>query len=224
MTGEPHVIDIYFLRIQILQLNRIFRESETVCTIPAFGNGKKGFPVAPFDPGDQTVFVVMIDGTRVEDRVDAQPLLKIRIGLRVQIISPGERNMITCQDRIFISVKDPVIEICFPSRRSCSAFSSKYFGCIVRFTSMSSFLPVDIFGFSYVLSANISSSHKSDLLSIVLFQAFPKPAKFLQLFLRYTGIIAMSSEDSHVFQLQIIQKISPVREHRSVIHIRITGA
>ena len=82
----------------------------------------------------------------------------------------------------------------------------------------------DIFGFSSVLSANISSSHKSDLLSIVLFQAFPKPAKFLQLFLRYTGIIAMSSEDSHVFQLQIIQKISPVREHRSVIHIRITGA
>ena len=126
MTGEPHVVNIYFLRIQILQLNRIFREPEAVCTISAFGYGKEGFPVAPFDPGDQTVFVVMIDGARVEDRVDAQPLLKIRIGLRVQIISPGERNMISCQDRIFISVKNSVIEICFPIPAGQQAFLLRF--------------------------------------------------------------------------------------------------
>ena len=133
MAGEPHIINIRLFRIHVFQFNGILREAKAVDAVIAFGYTKKGFPVISFDPGSQAVFVIKINSPGVENCVDAQPLFEIGIGLRIQIISPGERNMFPCQYRVFLSFEYPVIKIRFPVGGGKQFFLS---GCLLKVSFM----------------------------------------------------------------------------------------
>ena len=109
MLCQSHIIDVRFFRTGILELNRVVAETEAVDTVVRLGDTEKRFPVVALDPGCEAVFPAEFNGARIEDRVDAQSLLEVRIRLRIQIISPCERNMFPCQNRVPVAAENAVV-------------------------------------------------------------------------------------------------------------------
>ena len=113
MLGDPHVVDVGFLRADIGQLYRMIPEAETVHPAVAFRHRKKGLAVVSFYPGDDVVFPVPVKRAGVEHRVDAQPLHEIRVAVFVEIVFPEGRHMSAGEHRMHITVDNPVVKGAF---------------------------------------------------------------------------------------------------------------
>ena len=111
MLGQTHIVDIGLLRAGVRQNHRIIPEMETVDTVVALCHSKERFPVISFHTDHQIIFSVKFNGSGVHHGVDAQTLLKIRIGLLVEVISPVYRCKLPGQDRILIPVINSVVKI-----------------------------------------------------------------------------------------------------------------
>ena len=111
MLCQTHIIYVCLLRAYIVQKDRIIPELESIDTIVALGYCKEGFSVVSFHSCYQVELAVQLNRTCVKYRIHTKTLHKIRICLRVHVIFPERRNMISCQNRIFITVINTIIEI-----------------------------------------------------------------------------------------------------------------
>ena len=111
MLGQPHIIDVGFIRVAVRQLYRLFPKDKLVYTRCALCNGKETLPVAALHTGNQTNLSIQFNCSSVEHRIDAQPFHEIRVGFRIQVIPPVQRHVFSGQYRILPAVIDSIIEI-----------------------------------------------------------------------------------------------------------------
>jgi hypothetical protein len=81
---------------------------ETIHAIPALRDGEKGFAIPALRAGHQHDVAVPLDGTHVEDAVDAHPGHQMRIVGVIEIITPEQRCVFGGQDGKFVPVKNAV--------------------------------------------------------------------------------------------------------------------
>ena len=111
MLGQTHIVDIGLLRTGVRQNHRIIPEVEAIDAIVTFCHRKEGFPVISFHTNHQIIFSVELNGSGVHHGVDAQTLLKIRVGFLIEVISPVHRCKLPGQDRILIPVINSIVKI-----------------------------------------------------------------------------------------------------------------
>ncbi|MNV69107.1 hypothetical protein D3C71_1619980 [compost metagenome] len=63
-------------------------EAEAIHTIVTFSYSKKRFTVITFYAGNKIELTVKFYGTRVENAVDADSFSEVRIGVRVEVVTP----------------------------------------------------------------------------------------------------------------------------------------
>ena len=103
MCGEPHVIDIGSRFAVFRHGNRAVPEAEIVHSVRALSHCKEGFAVCSLHTYDENVFSIPFDGTAVHCRVYAETLHQIRIGFRIEVITPEKRGVFSCDYRVFVT-------------------------------------------------------------------------------------------------------------------------
>ena len=108
MGSETHVVDVGG-RVAIFRHRyRTGPETEVVHSVRALGHSEERFPVGALNPDEQDVFISKLDGSGIEGRMDAEPLHQVRISLLMEIISPLQRSVVSCQDRVLITFIDTI--------------------------------------------------------------------------------------------------------------------
>ena len=113
MLCQTHIINIRLLWAGIRKPHRIIPETEAIDTAFTLCYCKKGLAVISFYSRHQIVFPIQVNGSGVHHRIHPKTLHEIRVGIRIQIISPVNRRMFPCQNRIDIPVKDSIVKITF---------------------------------------------------------------------------------------------------------------
>ena len=111
MLSKAHIVYVCFFLFRIGKLNGIVVETEALCRLVALCNGKERLSVVTFNSRYKIILAVKINRTRVQHSVYAKTLHKIGVCLGVHIILPEVRSMISCQNRVHISVIYAVIAI-----------------------------------------------------------------------------------------------------------------
>ncbi len=112
MLRQTHIVNVRFLRADILEQNGIIPEAEAVNAVVALRNAEEGFSVISLDTGDEIILSVQVDRAGIHHGVDAETLHEVGVRLRVQVIFPSQRNMLSRQHGIDIPVIDAVVK-CF---------------------------------------------------------------------------------------------------------------
>ena len=113
MFGQTHVIYVCFLRAGIRKLYRIIPEMKSIDSCIALCYCKEGFTVISLYADNQIIFSVQLNSTGIHHCINSKAFLKIRVCLRVQVISPFNRCKLSCQYRIFITVINSIVKVCF---------------------------------------------------------------------------------------------------------------
>ena len=140
MFGQTHVIYICFFRAGIRKLYRIIPEMESIDSCIALCYCKERFTVISLYADNQIIFSVQLNSTGVHYCIDSETFLEIGVCLRVQVISPFNRCKLSCQYRIFITVINSIIKICFLIFSCDQFFYFRFFNVILFIQHFSSSL------------------------------------------------------------------------------------
>ena len=113
MLGQTHVIYVCFVRLGIGQLNGIIPETEIINAAFTFCDCEEGLSVTSLNSCDEADLSVHLDSTGVHYSVYSETLHKVGICFGVQVISPKNRSMLCCKNRIFIAVINTVVIVGF---------------------------------------------------------------------------------------------------------------
>ena len=111
MLCQPHIVNIRLLRAGVRKQDGIVPETKAVHSVVTFRHAKEGFPIVPLDSGHQIIFPIQINCSRIHHRIDSKPLHKVRICLRIQVILPGQGDMLSGEHRISVPVVHPIVKI-----------------------------------------------------------------------------------------------------------------
>ena len=108
MSCQTHIIDICRRLAILRQSDRTIPETEVVHSVRALGHCKEGLAVSSLDAYYKNIFSVPLDGSGVECSVHAETLHQIRICLLIEVVAPEKRSVVTCKDRIRITLVNSV--------------------------------------------------------------------------------------------------------------------
>ena len=103
MRSQPHVVDIGGRFAILRHRHGTGPETEIVDTAGTLRHSEEGFAVRPFNPCDQDIFSIPLDGAGIEHGMDAEALQQVGIRIRMQVVAPLQRGMLRRQHRIRIS-------------------------------------------------------------------------------------------------------------------------
>ena len=108
VSGQSHIIDVRSRLAVFGHSDRSWPETEIVHSVRALRNRKERLAVIGLHSHDEKITTVPLYRSAVKCCVDAYALHKERIGLFVKIVAPFERRVRSCQDRIYITLVNPV--------------------------------------------------------------------------------------------------------------------
>ncbi len=105
---QAHVVDIGVGIFGLRQDDGLRPETKAVDAVFALGDGEEGFTVIAFDTDDNDKLLLPLHRSRIECGVDTQPLLHEGIGLRIKIVTPGQRYVVGGDDGMLPAMIDAV--------------------------------------------------------------------------------------------------------------------
>ena len=108
MRRKAHIINIGSRNHIFGHRNRIIPKTEIVNAIRTLGHRKKRFTVGTFHTYYQQVLAVPFNCSGIQCSVHTDTLHQIRVGFRIQIITPENRSMGSRQYRILITGENTV--------------------------------------------------------------------------------------------------------------------
>ena len=140
LIGWMGMPDVCFFRAGIRKLYRIIPEMESIDSCIALCYCKERFTVISLYADNQIIFSIQLNSTGVHHCIDSETFLEIGVCLRVQVISPFNRCKLSCQYRIFITVINSIIKICFLIFSCDQFFYFRFFNVILFIQHFSSSL------------------------------------------------------------------------------------
>ena len=111
MLRQTHIIYVYIRIVRFGNRHRFIPETEMVDTVRALSYRKKRFAVVSLYPHDQNIFAVPLDRSRIQRGIDTDTLHHIRISLRIQVVTPMQRDVSGGHDRMNVTVVNAVTEL-----------------------------------------------------------------------------------------------------------------
>jgi hypothetical protein len=104
MSDQTDIINIDIGVIHLWHFDGVIPKAEIIDAVITFCYGKKRFSVYTLDTGYETDFIIEFNGTGIKHGIDSLALYEKRIGIRIQIISPGKRCVFCRENRIPVAV------------------------------------------------------------------------------------------------------------------------
>ncbi|MNM71566.1 hypothetical protein D3C81_832350 [compost metagenome] len=111
MKNQTHIVHIRLDCIDIFPCQRSINKAEVIDSVVAYGQSEDGFTIETFGSDHQVVFTAEVNSARIKCSVNSESFHEMRIGLCIQIKSPMNRNMMTGNYRVLITVIYAVVEI-----------------------------------------------------------------------------------------------------------------
>ena len=111
VLGKSHIVNIGLVRLGVGETHGEIPEAEVINRAVALCHCKEGLSVVALNSCHKVILAVKEDSTRVQHRIDAQPLHKMGIGCGVHIVSPDNRCVCSCKHGVLISVIDAVVGV-----------------------------------------------------------------------------------------------------------------
>lgn len=109
MAHKAHVIDIDVGIFSFRKHDWTATKSEPIDAIGAFGEAEERFAVVALNAGDETNFAVEFNGPGVEDGTDSEPFHSEGIGGGIEIVAPGNGDMIFGKHGMAEAVKPAIV-------------------------------------------------------------------------------------------------------------------
>ena len=101
---ESHVVDVGVEALGFRDHAGFVPEAESIDAAFRFRDGEKAFSVPALDAHADDDFSLLLDGARIERGVDSEALHQERIGLRIEIVAPFQRHVVSTEFLRLMSV------------------------------------------------------------------------------------------------------------------------
>ena len=102
MRRDAHVIDIRCRNYILWHCYRFFPEAEVINTVRTLCNSKETLAVSTLNTDNQKILAVPFYCTRVKCCIHHYSLHQVRVVLLTEIITPFQRRVLCCYDRVLV--------------------------------------------------------------------------------------------------------------------------
>ena len=106
--GQAHIIDIGSRHDILRHSDRLIPETEVVDTVRTLSHSEETLAVGSFHTYHEQILAIPLDGTRVERSIHHDALHQVWITLLIEVVTPLQRSMLCCQNRVLVLLVDAV--------------------------------------------------------------------------------------------------------------------